>query len=1038
MGAFNMRPLIWAAAVLVLLNSNLWATRFTVAQSGNVSSGSTFVGGVAPDCTNTSKDTIDVPANSPPYALTIDTNCILGDNATQVGHAIHVYGSDPATYGELLVNSGVTLTVACYDTSTNDCLLTDRYALFEPAGSSAITMRCPGNGNCQINLNGMTHDDQHGTDSKVNWTSDPANYSWSTVASNVTLNTQAASMDMVHYPNYKSLIFPYPFIANAAGTGPGSAGDSSITGISVSGCTPSCTFTSEKTSWTQIQQQGDYYVDYEKGLVFVWSTGNSLVGGGTATYKHLTVNAGSIAALGSGTYSELLLNNSAFTYLGSATGSVLQVGDKDTTGTHQGFRLTNSTFYFNFGSLVYNPNSYPLITNAANPVVIDSNIFSEFYTPGAYGVAAINIGYANNLDYVIVTNNIINYSVHRYNGGNETLTKLAINANASPNVLNQPITRRGWVVKRNVGDYCALFYGTLFRSDESGMDMEENLSYASGGQTQCPGTVWASGLQGTGTTDSTQVLVQYNATLNTYKSYTIGTYNKFLNNYVANSTHHGVIPEDNGDGSNYNFLHDSVLLYNIFTGGASASLAQWAYALSTVIDNLTFGNNYLGWAYDASGQGSPWVAFDFGDSRDAPADNATSAVNWPVGMHSNVYFYSNSGDYNQVEAGHYACARFCKQVTAPLIADYNQYYHNAKQEYCTGLTDTQYHPCDFNGFASFKLAGVHGADYGLATRNVIGVVLSDPTYTTNQPARDLVYTVNTWPTDVTLSWGGGAAVQIVHYTGTGISGASNILQGKMTTMVGVGTTTQTYQVALGDATNPVGDYIVITGGTGSGQMRRVAGVCNNPGNYEKSCLDTLPTTSGNLIVVPAWSVLPDASSTWVLFKSEVKLYDSGRTDWVRAGITPWSTATLNGSGGVPSWQIPTTSQMDSNIYVVFNMNNLNPNYQSYSGNVQTYGVWQSASSTWDTGACNLGTWYHDTQSGTWDEPSALAAIKVDPSLVKSSFLPYIQNCHKMVLTSVVGNCGLATAGYDGSYIGAVPPSTAGCGKAIPIVNRRGK
>ena len=167
-------------------------------------------------------------------------------------------------------------------------------------------------------------------------------------------------------------------------------------------------------------------------------------------------------------------------------------------------------------------------------------------------------------------------------------------------------------------------------------------------------------------------------------------------------------------------------------------------------------------------------------------------------------------------------------------------------------------------------------------------------------------------------------------------------------------------------------------------------------------------------VVPDWTTVPDSTTTYVTWYSELQLFDSGGTNWVSAAVNPWSLATEDGSGGVPSYQTPTTSKTDSGIGVAFHMSNINPYFQNFLG----------ASTT--PANCNLATWNSDTQGGASSEDAAMASLRANKTLIKSSLLPYLRGCYTPVLTTAQGNCSLATGAYGGSYFGAVVPNTAGC------------
>jgi hypothetical protein len=93
---------------------------------------------------------------------------------------------------------------------------------------------------------------------------------------------------------------------------------------------------------------------------------------------------------------------------------------------------------------------------------------------------------------------------------------------------------------------------------------------------------------------------------------------------------------------------------------------------------------------------------------------------------------------------------------------------------------------------------------------------------------------------------------------------------------------KTFNTTKNNAACPANHWVVITGGTGSGQVRAIT---NN--------------TATVLTTVPAWTVIPDTSSTYAIIKAEATLQNSGATETVQAGIY------------LPD--LPTSSQTDSSV-----------------------------------------------------------------------------------------------------------------------------
>jgi len=156
-------------------------------------------------------------------------------------------------------------------------------------------------------------------------------------------------------------------------------------------------------------------------------------------------------------------------------------------------------------------------------------------------------------------------------------------------------------------------------------------------------------------------------------------------------------------------------------------------------------------------------------------------------------------------------------------------------------------------------------------------------------------------------------------------------------------------------------WVRVVGGTGAGQVRRITN-----------------TTATTLTVVPAWTTVPDTSSTYVIYSSEVKLHDSTGTGYVRAGI---------------DWRaVPNVNATDVGIGIAFNAISANPYF------IDSTRTWRS----WDVSLGGAGT-----------EHSALARIVASPSLITSSLLPYLRQGFQPT------NLALKGAGSNGADIGAV-------------------
>ena len=176
-----------------------------------------------------------------------------------------------------------------------------------------------------------------------------------------------------------------------------------------------------------------------------------------------------------------------------------------------------------------------------------------------------------------------------------------------------------------------------------------------------------------------------------------------------------------------------------------------------------------------------------------------------------------------------------------------------------------------------------GNPYNVNTRNVAGVVINDTSYAMPYATPNtLALTVNTPDVDETLAWGGGTPVQLVAYSAGTLTSVTPL--NSWATTLGtttVGDTGRSWPTAYNNAATPSGMWLKITGGTGAGQISRI-----------------MVNTATTLTVMPAFTTLPVAGSTYAVYKSQVQCYDSGGTNYVWLGVDARSlpTTTQTGSG----------------------------------------------------------------------------------------------------------------------------------------------
>lgn len=280
---------------------------------------------------------------------------------------------------------------------------------------------------------------------------------------------------------------------------------------------------------------------------------------------------------------------------------------------------------------------------------------------------------------------------------------------------------------------------------------------------------------------------------------------------------------------------------------------------------------------------------------------------------------------------------------------------------------------DYNNFYNLLTATFTGGDIvrlctvtGIV--NVSGVSLSNPTFAGAVSGKSLVYT-KTSNTNQTLAFDGGAAVQLVDGSGAATGASNENTFGNADVLRGfLDDTSKAFSSDY--SVGPIGYWVLITGGTGAGQVRRVMDV----------------PTATKLAVAPAWTVVPNATSTYVLLKSEVLL--TGAAGTVNAGVD--------------ARVLPATSQTDAAVALTFNTRTLDPQFVDSTRSFET----------WDASLGGPGT-----------EDSAWARLVANPTLTRTSLLPYLREGFRPT------NVALSAAAHDGTTIGAIQYASAGPGPA---------
>ena len=414
---------------------------------------------------------------------------------------------------------------------------------------------------------------------------DPTNYSWST-ATSVTL-TGAANSNSVAPSTYYSPLSPNLYhyrlrcgasscsstsgwLSNAAGTGLGSFGDTSLVFSAVS-CNPACTggnisLATEVASLDLVTGAGKYYVDYASSDVFWWQvSGAAATTTYTANYKYLVVTAGWYLTNPAGV--KLYVDGAILKYggpngVGVGTGTLLF----DTETSSANCTVTNSTFQYIWR---------PIFTKNTNTgCTITNNTFDLCPSDGSgYSNACIFIFNGSSTNVTISGNSgtTWQYFVNQYGAGG-------------------PFT--GWSVTYNTckcGDFMLGFTKT---NTFPNMVIGNNFMFGLGASRDGRVTQVMSGTAGN------PMVMSNNVILHALRACNYSDYNTVTGNVMQSMAHHGCSAgQDNPSATYLSPVYSNNVSNGLVSGGAwefGYNTWQWT-KLPTQIHNTSIGYNGLTW-----------------------------------------------------------------------------------------------------------------------------------------------------------------------------------------------------------------------------------------------------------------------------------------------------------------------------------------------------------------------------------------------------------------------------------------------------------
>ena len=830
----------------------------------------------------------------------------VASGATLIGNVSCILGNNTQPVGPAIhvlanatydVEFNTTLTLEGYDAGNNPMALIDLGGQFIPQPGAHIVSDCIVDGNCVFINNGYLKS------SNVTWSIPAANLSWNN--SETYAFTNYGDLDTYTLPNVKVAQLAGPWISNSEGTGLGSSTDSSVSIQNQ----PAGTFESEVSTLAEVTSPGTYYVNYDAGVVYWYELSNlgaaQPSGAFSATYKYLTFIGGVIQSTNNATGNQAIFENSTFSYMGTIAAInsyVITVAYKqsNSAGANRLAQVTNNTFRYCKRLVGF---TGPVNGTAGDPILLTGNMIYAVLGDSWGSAFAVSL---TNSSYVNVENNIAFDEVWN-------TPFVTVSAN------NAVVTLSDWNIQSNVVRVTGL-EGDAPQAvvwPDSVIANNFIMGYSRGFDGR--------EISGFGGTQGHPTIIRNNVMVHAHRVLNVASYQQFLDNYIADYDHHGV----NGPTVYVDSMVTTVnAAGNIFTNGGDWSAFQLGYVTKVWMDNITITQNTS--IHRTQG------GIEFGDQGD---DFGTASL-------SNLNIYNNLFPFSA-----YGIIRRPDTMTGMSRV------HLYRADWCDFYDDTMTY-LGLNGFSTFTW---NGGEYDNSpNRNVTGVSLGDSNYTSPESGFSLNWTV-TNPTNVTLSWHGGPAVQMVAYSGQTSAAANNTNYGILALYSGSLTdNSKNFPTALNAPNVPSGMWVKIIGGTGAGQVRRVTS-----------------NTPQTLTVVPAWTTVPDTSSAYVLFTSEVELFDPNGVNYVRTALDLRST--------------PAGSASDTGIGLEFNTITANPLF------VNDNGSWRS----WDI-----------TQGGTGGENSTFNLLSSNPALVLN-----LLNYERLQFTPVNPQLN---HGFNNQYVGAVP------------------
>lgn len=756
------------------------------AQSGNWNSGSTWLDGIVPG----DGDRVTIING---HIVRANVNVTVGSNTANIGRAITINGSSPSDYGKLIVESGVTLTLKGNDDGANQAMIINRYGQLELQPGSTLKVDCASPFETCIENRGIL--------TAIGTAQDRVTFTGQNNWNNAVVSESVSGTGTNYYPgaNIKIQVLANHWISNAAGTGLGSFGDSSL---SITNQSPAGICTTEVPSMDLVNGAGKYFVNYHMGAVFFYYDGINNTSF-TAAYKYLTFNGWAIKATQDTTYNELKLDYCRFEYMGGTSSRqyALDTAYKksSTVEANRQAYLKNSIVSFCRG--FYSFRNY--VGALGDEIKISGNTFN--YCAPINFCSVLGITEAASSSYIDIEDNVLNC---------DSFVTLF-------NPYQTAVTYSNIRIRNNTG-----FAGTLITSTPlialADGRIEGNNLRCFGGKYD---TRMLSEVRGA---SGHHLIIRGNSFASGHRVLSPLGYVTFERNVITDFFHHFVHAPIADDVYCPDVLVRNNLWVNTGAGVGDSGIFETGYNHRSHLHNWRFIGNTIGPNMHAM--------LSLGDTQ----DGSTHTLITGLVVENNVIYQPQYGINRNVSDSDE------RNFVHALSIDNNLVY---------GPTVAQ---CsNFNQQATFMLGG---ARYNFdAARNVLGVALFDPSYSLPElTPRDLVFT-RTSESNQTLAWGGGTAVQLVWDSGT--ASASAHIGGTTYPIASTLTdSSKSWSTTSNSAACPRMQWLKIIAGTGAGQIRAIT---NNTANQltVTPAFTTLPSTDSQYVIIESEVQIFDAGGS---------------------------------------------------------------------------------------------------------------------------------------------------------------------------------